>query len=294
MDVKNIQSPTFTALSDGKQIKYALNQNQSDVSVMGIAPNPIPLTEFYNITLYGDYVANGIGLAINGAGTINISLPNGSTIVAAFLFWDVSKSIGTLPVLPSGILNGNPITGTLIGSTGFASDVDGFYADVTNLVKIGDNELSGFPRIPGRYQTDGASLVVIYYNYVLPYKTIVLNKGIFYFFRETAYTTINNFKAANSPIIAKTTYMVGQTTNGNDAAYFNGSTIATNVFNFSSGFFWSNVTLDVSNQVNPGDTTAIAGILNAQNNILIWVAQAFSVNAAIQPSTEVRGIDFYK
>ncbi|WP_238883840.1 DUF3344 domain-containing protein [Clostridium sp. YIM B02551] len=298
METKKTESHPFLKPSDGVSINYNIDQNQNNLYDILYAPSPVPLTEFYNRTLYGDYEAVGVGLTATGSATVNITLPPGSSIVAAFLFWDVIRFASYVgPILPDGKLNNINITGTLISTIDFGGDyIDGFYADVSSIAKDGLNTLEGFPR-GGYYvlQTDGASLVVVYSNFDKPFKTVVINKGLVAFYDDTINTTFQDFIVGNSPITAKTTYIVGQTSNGRDNAYFNDTLVGTNVFNNSSGPLWSNVTVDVSNLVNSGDTSATAEVHVPLSGILIWVAQAFSVNTpSPKPATEVRGIDFCK
>ncbi|MBL4933242.1 DUF3344 domain-containing protein [Clostridium paridis] len=298
METKNTESHPLIMPSDGVSINYTIDQNRNDLYDILYAPTPNPLTEFYNRALYGDYEAMGVGLTATGSATIGITLPPGSSIEAAFLFWDVIRFGGYVgPILPGGKLNNINITGTLISTIDFGGDyIDGFYADVSSIAKEGINVLEDFPRGAFRVlQTDGASLVVVYSNFSKPFKTVLINKGLVAFYDDTIETTFQDFIVGNPPITAKTTYMVGQSSNGRDNAYFNNSMVGTNVFNNSSGPLWSNVSVDVSNLVNSGDTSATAEVHVPLSGILIWIAQVFSVNAPSQKvSTEVRGIDFCK
>lgn len=90
-------------------------QNCEEITIQAI--NPVTLTEFFRITLNGDYTAKGIGMRNIGSGTIDLTgeIPAGSTIEKAFLYWAVVPP-GTGPADPNGRINGNLITGQIIAS----------------------------------------------------------------------------------------------------------------------------------------------------------------------------------
>lgn len=126
----------------------------------------------------GGYAASGIGLRDRENGTISVSgIPAGDVPVAAFLYWGIIND-----TQPSGtmMVNGSPVTGTLVGS-----DISpcwspttywGFKADVTPLVTgNGNYVISGYPTGetdnadpwgPNTQNTaplaEGASLVIVY------------------------------------------------------------------------------------------------------------------------------------
>ncbi len=67
--------------------------------------------------MQGDYVAAGVGMRNVGGGTISIALPAGSTIERAFLYWSIVRTpAGVAP--NTGTLNGAPIAGALVGTSG--------------------------------------------------------------------------------------------------------------------------------------------------------------------------------
>jgi hypothetical protein len=290
MRTENGSNSPLAKYSNSESIKHCPTKSPG-VSINTVFPGLVHLAPFYSITLNGDYEANGIGLGLGLPGTINIPiLPSGSSIIAAFLFWTARRYGNETPIYPNGYFKGQFITGTLIGTATLEEGVfaDGFYADVSLLASDGGNEVGGF--FGENSFTDGASLVVIYSNPNLPLKTVVINDGLVAFLDDTVFTTLQNFTAGNSPITAKTTYMAGLTSEGQDNAFFNGATVGTGVFNYKLGDYWNNVTVDVSTLVNPGDTSAEAGIFNGPIEVLVWVVQAFSVNAPVVPT---RGINIF-
>lgn len=279
---------TVESLSD------MLKESNTDVTVQAIYPGSVPLTQFFNQTLRGDYVAKGVGLNGTGTGIIDLTgqIPVGATVEKAFLYWEVARL--TDPVNPSGLLNGSAIPFQLISTVAVNVNatevvfVDGFRADVTGIANSTVNTLTNFP-----LGSQGASLVVVYSRNDLPCKTVIINDGIQGFLNDTVATSIQNFNAVGSPPQAKTTYIVG---NGEspfiDFAIFNGTTVAgPNAFRSVDGPVWDtlNVNLTGLNLVNFGDTTATASIQTTDDR-LFWIAQAFSVTA---PSCPARGIKFF-
>ncbi|WP_318618940.1 DUF3344 domain-containing protein [Priestia megaterium] len=158
-------------MNDNGKINYGLNLNSASEE---ISVSDVPFTQFFNVMLKGDYEANGIGLQNNNTGTINITLPLGSTITNAFLYWYALENSTTLS--NTGSLNNIAITGTLIASSTsdpcfFHESTHFFRADVTNIVNSGVNNVQ---INPGGSETliDGASLVVIFSNPAFPRKQI--------------------------------------------------------------------------------------------------------------------------
>lgn len=292
------------------------------------AVNPVTLTEFFRITLNGDYTAKGIGMRNIGSGTIDLTgeIPAGSTIEKAFLYWGVIP-VGTDPADPNGRINGNLITGQIIASPfqpcWQGEHIDNFRADVTQFVSTGTNiyNLTEFPsgRTDGGNPSsdpivsplqEGATLVVIFRNNSLPSKTIIINDGGITVPNETipSTTTFNNLPPLSSPISAKTTYIVadGQARFPGDKAIFNNIDVAgpgtairpddafdgsdgKNLPNHADDGLWDTLTIDVSSLINNGDTEATAAILSGiGGDCLTYIAQVLSL-AIPQPS---RGINF--
>lgn len=272
-------------------------ENQSlkcnNITINTIFPGSVPLTQFYNQTLTGDYVAKGVGLFQNSSGKINVSgIPAGSIKEKIYLYWVVHRTLNDISI-NIGNLNGNQIHGQLIGSSDatvpFNFGVfDFFRLDVTGIANFGLNTLSGFPKSTN-YYTNGASLVVIYSNPALPTKTIIINDGALSFYNPQTVTTIISNFTAQEPVTAFTSYIAGEGTPPFDQELFNSQIVGTNIFNCFEGLCWDTYTKNVSSLVNPGDTSAEVGI-SIQCDLLIWAAQVFSITFTA-PS---RGINIAK
>jgi hypothetical protein len=130
-------------------------------------------TQTFKVSVRGDVVAAGVGLRGPGAGTISLTgIPNGASIVQAFLYW------GTLgnDAFPTITFNGNPLTGSLIGSAGDTcwGVPNNFVhrADVTSIVSANGNDDYTIAGLPANDDPDnpafegngsqGASLTVIF------------------------------------------------------------------------------------------------------------------------------------
>jgi hypothetical protein len=265
------------------------------------------LNKFNTWNLNGGYVAAGVGMRNRGYGTINISLPSGSSIVAAYLYWDI-LGITADSSFARGQFNGKAISGTLIGqgpdpcwgnSSNFA-----YRADVTPLVTSSSTSytLSGFrsgttnggdPWVSGSTapMLEGASLVIIYQNPSAPMTQVQLYDGSFETHGVVGTLTMDGFTAPNPMVKAQTTFIGadGQTSGG-DMTTFNGTQFP-NIWNgadpqagarFQYGNLWDTMTRDVTNLVTSGSTSAIASI-QGTGDCLVWVAQAFSIQQS-QPN----------
>lgn len=259
-----------------------------------------PLSHFTTYTGLYDYVAAGVGMRNRGYGTITIGgIPSGSAIVAAYLYWDILDD-EELPSFDDGTFDGTSITGVLIGTdadpcwdpqtTNYA-----YRADVTSLVTgNGAYSLTGFASgdTDGSYPfakatpplLEGASLVVVYWNQFLPWKTVIIWDGSLEFQIAKVSTIITDF-TAKAPVSAKTTYIVadGQDTDPdlNNKVYFNTALLATERIKGFEGYLWDTETYDVSAHVSDGDTSVTAEIESASDDnlydCLVWIAQVFSV-----------------
>ncbi|WP_345840714.1 DUF3344 domain-containing protein [Bacillus sp. P14.5] len=136
------------------------------------------MTELYRIYQKGDYTAAGVSLREENTGSINISLPPSSTITNAYLYWMVQENEETFS--DTGFLNGSPVEGALIATSRdlcWNREVTHYFrADVTNY----DLRRSNTVQVePGGDETllEGASLVIVYSNPFLPFKTIIINDG---------------------------------------------------------------------------------------------------------------------
>ena len=212
----------------------------------------VPLTLFQAYALRGDVVVGGVGMRNRGSGTINVAVPPGATVVAAYLYWSV---IAPQEPLTIGSLNGEPVDGLLIAQTGSAcwptlneANLDPptvltwvFRADVTGMTSA-SNLLTSFPSgltggegptAPGATNAypllDGATLVVVYSLASDFTRNIVLYDGARSFFAETAATSLAwGAPGALGPVAARTVFVVadGQSFFGGDGASFNNVAVA--------------------------------------------------------------------
>jgi hypothetical protein len=271
-----------------KSLNELLKQFNRDSTTQVKFPESVPLTQFFYETIRGDYIAKGTGLAITGNGIIDLTgqIPHGAVIEKVFLYWEVVRANDEIN--PEGMLNGTPISGELIGTVKvYDMFVDGYRADVTGIGTAVLNMLTNFPNAMEPVTiTEGASLVVVYSRNDLPYKTVMINDGIQVFQNETMLTSFKNFNVEDSTLQAKTTYIIGEGDSALYSAAFNGiSIVSENNPIEAEGAFWDTLNIDVTHMANTEETIADASI-RSMSYILGWIAQVFSVTAAL-PSVEV-------
>jgi hypothetical protein len=270
-----------------QQLSTGLTQN---------APSTTSLTPSFQITLPGDYVAAGVGLRGGtppsygpppATGPINITgIPSNATIVKAFLYWGMLDNGLETSLLQMNV-NGNPVTGTLIGSGpdtcwGRTNSFT-FRADVTPLVSgNGTYTLTGFAT-GGNILQEGASLVVIYQAAGLPLKTVILDDGNISIptGTSTGTATFSGF-TTGAPVTGTTTFMVGDgqfQQGAQTSVSFTGSlgTLSfPNLFAAHDGPLWDTDTFNVSSVIGAGSSTDTATV-SLLGDCVLWSAQAFSV-----------------
>ncbi|MDP2674439.1 MAG: DUF3344 domain-containing protein [Dehalococcoidia bacterium] len=259
---------------------------------------PVPLAQTYAVEQKGDYVSAGVGMRGSGppgGGTITLpALPGTATVTKAFLYWAVMNSTVT-PSLDDGIINGNAITGTLIGTTAdpcwtsYATAIHNYVADVTSYVVPGANVLTGFASggmpIITPPLLEGASLVVVYSDPTAARKDIIIHEGAVTFSAPPAEATVfSGFSAAAGT--TKTTYVVADGQPGlRNRTLVDGTETAdfTPQGGGPGSDYWNTVTQDISAFVPPADTS-VSVELESLNfggyDCLTWVAQVLSVPAA--------------
>ncbi|MGG5737434.1 hypothetical protein [Bacillus cereus group sp. IBL03679] len=289
--------------------------------VKSIMEPSVPLTPFFQKTIQGDCVAKGIGMRNRGFGTINMkgSIPEGSTIYKAFLYWAVLR-LNFQTVNAQGVCNGVPITGESIASSiappcGNAGSMDVFRADVTEIVTDGLNILTGFPSgdtdssspfVKATFPLlEGASLILIFTNPNLLLKTVIIHDGGVTFYNHTVSTTFSGFQITEFPE-AKTFYIVAdsQATSPGNQAICNSVVVAgptatlrsTDAFHEQDGIegmdavrgFWDTLEVDVSPFVRPGDKSATTSVVAspAGGGGLTYIAQVFSVTVSSCPALQ--------
>jgi hypothetical protein len=273
----------------------------------------------------GGYATGGVGFCPGGncagGGTVMLSgVPAGSTVTHAFLYWVTIQGTAAAPVLPrldalrvalpaagrqlaaptsSGVVNGQPVTGALIGNQVTSTGYDiGTYRAALPAAAIpagvnGAYVLSGFPAAsagtPLPPFAPGAQVVVVYANAAAPVTQVVVNDGLAIlgglFTPEPAAvtTTLGGLAPATPPLTARTTFVVaGALPASGDAAAFNGAPVGgANPFRATSGEWWDSVTVDVSALIPPGATSATATASNTGPVYLFWAAQVLALSGTV-------------
>ena len=301
-------NPVGAQTDDLSGVAGTVNCNTCASSAMLSASALAPLQYFQSFYLRGGYVAAGIGRRNRGFGTISISgIPKRSSIRAVYLYWDILANLET-PSFAQGQIDGNLITGTLVGvhsdpcwgnTNNFA-----YRADVTTFVRgNGDYSLSGFASgmtdgqdpwtvSSARPMAEGASLVIVYENSRSPWTQVIVYDGSFETSSVLASQTIDGFTAPSPVTKASITFIgadgqnaeePGSTFNGNPLTSigWDGSDIQAGP-SYSEGNLWDTMTADVTSLVYSGDTSATATVRGGPD-CLVWVALIFSVQGDVLP-----------
>lgn len=271
----------------------------------GSAPQPIvdqAVTPFFTVDLHGGYLATGTAMRNQGFGHLRLGqLPDNSTVQAAFLVWDILGTQDT-PQTTHGHFAEHPIVGTLAatGASPCWSNADrnaSYVADVTPYVTgNGRYRLRHFPS--GRRDAqdpwsgsklpmiEGATLMVVYENPRSPLTHIELAAGATMASLGTMRATFDGFIVAADPAI-KTTFVVADGQDSLDGpTTFNGQRLQPhrwhgedhqNAPTYSYGNLWDTRTYDVSDATSAGQTS-IEATIDVNEDCLVWVGQALSVN----------------
>ena len=282
------------------------------VQIADLKGTSVPLVLRYQNDARGGYVANGTCMRNFGYGTIVIGgVPAGSVPVKAFLYWEI------LNVTEGASFRNCAFEGTAITGVAIASAIGDpcwivpegtgrawvYMAEVTPLLKPGINGVylvSNFatgvtngtlpwpPVALAAPFLEGASLVIVYENAGLPFKTVQVYDGGVTFVGMRVETILSGFQAGLPPN-AVTTFIVGDgqqaglknaTWNGNRVVVdtFDGRDVvdSTGIRNLTKGWLWDTLTVPVN--MIPGSTSAIADI-ESTTDCLTWVAQVFQVDA---------------
>ncbi len=202
-------------------------------------PTTTPFTQFYREVINGDFVASATSLW-NGSGSITVSgIPAGATVLSAYLFYSYQDNGGG----HTGNFNGNPISGTFLGSDCTScwgtSSTSLYYADVTPYVTgNGTYSLSGFDALAcasGDHGAEGATLVVIYCDPSEPKRAITIYTGVWETYCSGwSYNWDHTGFTATSPVTsAKYSVSIGNGQNFGESSTeyvrINGNTVATDV-----------------------------------------------------------------
>jgi hypothetical protein len=243
------------------------------------------LTQAFNITVPGDYVAGGVGLRGRTQGNISISdIPAGATVAQALLYWGMLDN-GEDPLLKRLTFNGNAVTGTRIGTGpdtcwGLSNSFT-YRADVTRFVSGNGVYTLDQVATGGAILADGASLVVIYQKSGSPLRQVVILDGdVVLPPIQNATARISNF-SPSKPVSAKTTFIVGDGQAFPASISFTGNAgtaVLGTSFPGSDGPYWDTNTFDVS-RLMIANNTPESGVaeVDFSGDCLMWTAQAFSV-----------------
>lgn len=246
------------------------------------------LSRFISRRLFGNVMADGVGLRGVGEGEIEISsLPRTARVQNAYLYW---ATLGNSSRYISPTFRGQVVNGQLIGvsaDTCWGALHNYVYrADVTRLVRgNGSFTIAGLPsNLAAGNDSQGASLVIIY-NLPGLYRTVIIHDGaVTLDFTNHSYTdTITGFTADQPDAQGYVTYIVGDGQSRWDSGQvsFEGASIANNVFNGVDGDSWGTLTFDVTGRISePTATTTVSN--NVPDNpespdCLLWAARIFSV-----------------
>lgn len=272
------------------------------------------LSFYKKIDVHGGYVTAGTGMRNLGKGKITItSIPAGSTIKAAYLYWNII-SYNSTTENKKGYIDGHVIYGGLIGTTDSPCWSNGYSrsyrADVTSYV-VPDSHtylLTGFASgirdgsDPWYNLTEpineGATLVVIYNQSRYPLTSVILYNGAVETQNTNYAETIMYSVPSYDSYLAYTTFIVadGQS-NGTKMATVNGTTITKADLNgtdpkwtggsYLHGNLWDtelNSTINtaarsisIGQYIKPGNTSVKVQVIG-DSDCLVYVAQVLSVS----------------
>lgn len=266
------------------------------------AQNPLMLLESYDIQ--GDYVAAGDGMFGNGAGAINLTIPAGSSLYKAYLFWAIIWD-GTHPA-NTGELNSNLISGTLLGTSGSpcrgGDGIDFFWADATAYAISGNNILSGFPNGAGYPNTEGATLVLVFEHPLWDFNKIAVFGGATTFSAQSVVNNIGSYMGwtggSLGDQLAQHTYIMsdGQSNGPACGTAFNGTPTSgpgtlimpADAFPGADGNFWDSHTLDVSSFFPSGVSTSANPEASAEIDCITWGGHIISIKTMLHAFVDVK------
>lgn len=251
-------------------------------------------------------VTGGTGLADTDSGTIDVTVPDGASVAQVLLYWEgqyIAGSGGTDDTL---VVDGNPVTGTLIGTSQHFPTNEGmvmsdtYRADITGLglVSPGANSLV-VSELEFGFVTDGAGVIVILDDgsTVATIDVRDGNDGAYALFPEPRRSTVPQtftFPASTLPRVADIAMLVssvadlfpGSETRPNLVVFSGGvTTTFYNPFGDLQGDHWDSKLLQVG--VPAGATTMTIEVVSPNNGYpspdvdrpasLFWNAAALSI-----------------
>ncbi len=306
-----VVAPTSVAAGtcqfDGSRSAESVSGSANPITPAGGTTGPGPLYNtqvqpYVSFTGPYAYVAGGAALRDQGYGFVNFTWSG--TLVAAYMIWAILNN--TVP--PSNAtINGHTINGTW---TAFASPspcwaptyLYTFAADVTNYVKSGSNNLTGFPsgitnggspwaNTENNLLDEGATIVVIYEPSVTTYNhQVTIYTGALPV-EGAGPTATLNYTVANTSL-ANTTYIVADGQFPGNSAWWNGAEIDANAFPGSApkestqswglGNLSDTKSYNVNVVVGSNNSTAIVSAAGT-TDCLNWIGQVLSVGVAARP-----------
>lgn len=294
----------FTGLLGKADSAHAYGNGDGTSDTGTVLGTPVPLSEVFNNTFEGDYVSAGVGMRDTGPpgnGTIDLpAIPGTATVQQAFMYWAVMDDPPAAASLASVTLNGNAVTGTLIGTTEDPCwsgpdgdppqpDIHVYVADVTGIAVPGaSNNLTDFASggAPGVLPLlEGASIVLLYDDPGAVLRTVIIHEGAVTFTAPpTENTTFQNFDAASGT--SRTTYVMADGQPGlRNKTWVDGNETADFVLDGSSTPgtpYWDDLTQDISTYIPANDTEVTIGASSENfggHDCLTWVGQVLSVPA---------------
>ncbi len=248
----------------------------------------------------------GTGLADTGSGTIDVTVPDGASVAQVLLYWEGQYVAGSGATDGAIIVNGNTVTGTLIGTSEHFPTAAGmvmsdtYRADITGLgvVSAGANSLA-VSGLSFGFVTDGAGVVVILDDgsTVATIDVRDGNDGAYALFPEPRRSTVPQtftFPASTLPRVADIAMLVssaadqfpGSETRPNLVVFSGGvTTTFYNPFGDLQGDHWDSKMLQVG--IPAGATTMTIEVVSPNNGYpspdadrpasLFWNAAALSI-----------------
>jgi hypothetical protein len=276
------------------------------------SPNNLSLFKTYFVT--GDYAVAGVGVRGRGTGAINMAgVPADADVLGAYLYWE------TLGDGRSGTFRGNAIVGTALGTAGSPCwpqpTITVYRADVLRFLPVDANgrfiangshvvtfpDSGDFSTAPS---TEGASLVVIYSDPGLAFRSVVIYDGAFTVngTQPQFNLTVRGFgQSSSANPQSKMTHIVGDGQTGpgfSDRLLINGVIVGdpNDAFKGAQGPLWDNLTIDTSGLVGTNSsqiTTAVDNTPFIQQGFdcLTWGAVVFSTTVEAAPQVALPVVD---
>lgn len=293
---KNISLSALIHFALAGLIVFSMLVLPGPAPVLANGNNSLGTSALYSIS--GDVTTAGVGLRGVGTGDITLAdIPAGAIVLRAFLYW---ATLGSANTYTSPTLEGQPVNGDLIGTSGDTcwgvQNNFVYRAEVTDIVTgNGAYTIAGLPaNLLAGNDSQGASLVVVYGLSGAPQRTVIINDGaVSLNYARTSYTdSLAGFNPDGPVTDAHVTYIIGdgqaQWEAGNIT--FNETPIASGVFAGVDGNYWGTHTFDVTGLVAapPASTTIFNTDPGNPNSpdCLLWAATVFSVTTAGAPAPE--------